>query len=158
VEPTAVWFSAGFDFLNQSAPSVDYPVGRFFWGACVALGFSLLSVLALAFNFWLAWIEGWRLAWLCGVWFLLSLYSVFSFQRLSHKAWLCWTGQAWEIQFLFAAPPQVTHTISVHLDFQNYFLVSFSNPNSARQWFWVSRNAFPERWHGFRCAVYSRSD
>ena len=158
MEPTAVWFSAGFDFLNQSAPSVDYPVGRFFWGACVALGFSLLSVLALAFNFWLAWIEGWRFAWLCGVWFLLSLYSVFSFQRLSHKAWLCWTGQAWEIQFLFAAPPQVTHTISVHLDFQNYFLVSFSNPNSARQWFWVSRNAFPERWHGFRCAVYSRSD
>jgi hypothetical protein len=144
--------------LNQGAPSVDYPVGRFFWSAWLALGFSFLSALALALNYWFGWIEGWRFAWLCGVWFLLTLYSAFSFKHLSPKAWLCWTGQAWEIQFLFAAPSQVAHAISVHLDFQNYFLVSLSNPNSARQWFWVSRKAFPERWHGFRCAVYSRSE
>jgi hypothetical protein len=144
--------------LNQGAPSVDYPVGRFFWGAWMALGFSLLSALALALNFWFAWIEGWRFAWLCGVWLLLTLYSVFSFKQISPKVWLCWTGQAWEVQFLFVAPSQVANAISVHLDFQNYLLVSLSNPNSARQWFWVSRKAFPERWHGFRCAVYSRSE
>jgi hypothetical protein len=71
---------------------------------------------------------------------------------------LCWTGHAWEVQLMLTEPSQVEHAISVHLDFQNYILVSLSNPHSARQWFWVSRKAFPERWHGFRCAVYSRSE
>ncbi|PUE17358.1 hypothetical protein B9Z32_07585 [Limnohabitans sp. MMS-10A-178] len=133
-------------------------MGRFFWSAWMALGFSLLSMLSLAFYFWFGWIEGWPLAWLSGAWFLLSLYAVVSFKQLSPKAWLCWTGHAWEVQLMLTAPSQVEHAISVHLDFQNYFLVSLSNPHSARQWFWVSRKAFPERWHGFRCAVYSRSE
>jgi hypothetical protein len=143
--------------LSQSAPAVDYPVGRFLWGAWLALAFSLITALALTLSFWLGLIEGWRFTWLCAVWCLLTLYSAATFKQTSPKAWLCWDGQAWELQFLLEPPSQVAHSISVHLDFQKYFLVSLSGPNVSRQWFWVSKLAFPERWHGFRCAVYSRS-
>jgi hypothetical protein len=167
--------------LNQGAPSVDYPVGRFFWGAWMALAFSLISGLMLALNFWHAWIEGWRSALLLGVWSLLVFDAAFRLKQITPKAWLCWNGHDWEVEDLLAQPSQIDlnaapqnfisliqntplppplqagYSISVHLDFQKYVLVSLIKPHSIRRWFWVSKNSFPERWHGFRCAVYSPS-
>jgi hypothetical protein len=55
-------------------------------------------------------------------------------------------------------PSSGGYAIRVHLDFQQYLFVSLFNSTSRTQWFWVAKRSFPERWHGFRCAVYSHSD
>jgi hypothetical protein len=44
------------------------------------------------------------------------------------------------------------------LDLQHLLYVSLQNKQGQRQWFWLSQDTFPDRWHGFRCAVYSRSE
>jgi hypothetical protein len=168
--------------LSQNAPSVDYPVGRFFWEACGVLGLAMLSFLALISSLFAGHFEGWRAAALCGTWLLLTLYCVASLKRAATKNWLCWDGHEWQVQSVLSLPmPQLAvapipdisirlnrlpidppssggYAIRVHLDFQQYLFVSLFNSTSRTQWFWVAKRSFPERWHGFRCAVYSHSD
>jgi len=167
--------------LNQNAPSVNYPVGRFFWGAYWPIGLAVLSFFALIASLLAGLFEGWRAAGLFGTWLLLMLFSVYSLQHRSTKSWLCWDGHDWQVQSVLSLPTQAdsvalsqtpsTHlkqtlidppldrgyAISVHLDFQQYLFVSLLNSTSRTQWFWVAKRSFPERWHGFRCAVYSHS-
>jgi hypothetical protein len=98
----------------------------------------------------------------------------------SAKSWLCWDGHHWQVQSVLSLPIetfpvaprpafgiplnrpliQPSHggcAVRVHLDLQQYLFVSLLNPTSSTQWFWVAKRSFPERWHGFRCAVYSHS-
>ena len=88
------------------------------------------------------------------------------------KSWLSWDGRHWRIEPVFSlalideipcyaaksmsldASLQSACDMEVHLDLQRYLLVSVFNGMGFRQWFWVSKHAFPDRWHGFRCAVY----
>ena len=165
--------------MNQNAPSVEYPVGRFVWGACLALVFAALSMLGLVMGLTSGLFELWQAASLGGTWLLLSTFSLLTLRSQQGKSWLCWDGHEWQIVSLLSLPVPPTsqestpspglrlnqppvdlalhdgYAISVHLDFQQYLLVSLASPISATQWFWVSKSAFPERWHGFRCAVYS---
>jgi hypothetical protein len=166
----------------QNAPSVDYPVGRFAWIAWLGFVFSLCSIMALTVSFWAGLFEAWSAACLFVIWVVLTLYAVIILRHQQIKNWLCWDGHEWQVQTMRSrpkAPPAVTamlvpsarlnphlndlpshdgYAISVHLDFQQYLLVSLFNPNALRQWFWVSKRTYTERWHGFRCAVYSRSE
>ncbi len=166
----------------QNAPSVDYPVGRFAWVAWLSLVFSLCSMLALTVGFGAALFDARSAACLFLIWVVLTTYSVIIFKRQRIKNWLCWNGHEWQVHKMLslqAEPPGVVamyepsaplnshlfdlplhdgYAISVHLDFQQHLLVSVFNPNALRQWFWVSKSSYPERWHGFRCAVYSRSE
>ncbi len=166
----------------QNAPSVDYPVGRFAWVAWMALLFSFCSMLALTVSFWAAHFEAGPAIGLFVIWGVLTLYVLIIFMRQATQKWLCWNGHEWQVHQmlllhsetpgvavmlepstrlspdLFDLPIQEGYAISVHLDFQQYLLVSVFNRNALRQWFWVSRRSYPERWHGFRCAVYSRSE
>jgi hypothetical protein len=168
--------------LSQNAPSVDYPVGRFFWGAFGVLGLAVLSLLVIILSLLAGQLDGWRAASLCAAWFLLTLFSVASLKREATPHWLCWDGQAWLVQSALSqstqalalapipalnirlnqpsidVPSEDAYAIRVHLDFQQYLFVSLFNSTSRTQWFWVAKRSFPERWHGFRCAVYSHSD
>jgi hypothetical protein len=104
---------------------------------------------------------------------LLSFRSVWAGQA---KCWLSWDGSTWQILPVRSpsnlrpsntssadlknhqeAQEAVGH-LTVHLDLQRVLLVSLANPDGDRNWFWVTQAAFPERWHGFRCAVYSRAE
>jgi hypothetical protein len=146
----------------QNAPSVDYPVGRFAWASCLALLFSTLSLMAFALGLWGGFFEVWRAAGFLVLWFLLSLYAAISWRYPLGQYWLCWDGQTWQVhtvhQYPIDPPVHDSYALSVHLDFQKSLLISLIKPNSLRQWFWISKSSFPERWHGFRCAVYSRSE
>ena len=180
--PTAVWFSVGSNSLNQNAASVDYPVGRFFWEAYWPIGLAMLSLMALMASLLAGLFEGWRAAGLFGTWLLLMFFSVYSLKRRSTKSWLCWDGHDWQVQSVLSLQTQAVSmapspapskhlnqplidppldggfAIRVHLDFQQYLFVSLLNTTSRTQWFWVAKRSFPERWHGFRCAVYSQSE
>jgi hypothetical protein len=168
--------------LNQNAPSVEYPVGRFFWAAYWPIGLATLSFLALSASLLVGLFEGWPAAILFGTWVLLTFFSVYSLKSRVAKSWLCWDGHAWQVQSVISLPTQAlavapspassTHlnralidppldggyAIRVHLDFQQYLFVSLLNSTSRTQWFWVAKRSFPERWHGFRCAVYSQPE
>jgi hypothetical protein len=143
------------------------------WG--VAL---LCSVTAGAFifSFVSGDFESWRGALLVVAWSLASLLSFRSVWAGQAKCWLSWNGSAWQILPVrapsdvrrqeFSAVDLKNHQeadeagshLTVHLDLQRVLLVSLANPEGDRNWFWVLQAAFPERWHGFRCAVYSRSE
>jgi hypothetical protein len=168
--------------LNQNAPSVDYPVGRFFWATYVPVGLAMLSFLALSASLVVGLFEGWRAALLFGAWVLLTFFSVYSLKSRLAQSWLCWDGHDWQVQTVLSlatqsvsvapSPAPSTHlnqpligspldggyAIRVHLDFQQYLFVSLLNATFRTQWFWVAKRSFPERWHGFRCAVYSQSE
>jgi hypothetical protein len=168
--------------LNQNAPSVDYPVGRFFWATYLPIGLAMLTFLALSASLWAGLFEGWRAALLFGAWVLLTFFSVYSLKSRLAQSWLCWDGHDWQVQTVLSlatqsvsvapSPALSTHlnqpligspldggyAIRVHLDFQQYLFVSLLNATSRTQWFWVAKRSFPERWHGFRCAVYSQSE
>ena len=167
--------------MNQSAPSVDYPVGRFFWDAFWLIGLTLISFLALIASLLAGLFEGWRAAGLFVVWLLLTFFSLYSLKSRSAKSWLCWDGHDWQIHSVLSLPIETLAAapcptlsiplnqplvdpalhggcaVRVHLDLQEYLFVSLLNPTSRTQWFWVVKRSFPERWHGFRCAVYSHS-
>ena len=157
-------------------------MGRFFWDAYWPIGLAMLSFLALIASLLAGFFEGWRAAGLFGTWLLLMLFSVYSLKNRTTQSWLCWDGHDWQVQTLLSLPTQAvsvvanpapsTHlnqafidppldrgcAIRVHLDFQQYLFVSLLNATFRTQWFWVAKRSFPERWHGFRCAVYSQSE
>ena len=156
-------------------------MGRFFWATYLPIGLAMLSFLALSASLWAGLFEGWRAALLFGMWVLLTFYSVYSLKSRLAQTWLCWDGHDWQIHSVLSLPIETLAAapcptlsiplnqplvdpalhggcaVRVHLDLQEYLFVSLLNPTSRTQWFWVVKRSFPERWHGFRCAVYSHS-
>ena len=143
------------------------------WGVVVL---SSVTAGAFIFSFYAGDFESWRGALLVVAWSLASLLSFRSVWAGQAKCWLSWNGKAWQI-LPVRAPSDVKRQnisavdlknhqdadevgshLTVHLDLQRVLLVSLANPEGDRNWFWVSQAAFPERWHGFRCAVYSRAE
>ena len=142
----------------------------------------MLTFLALSASLLAGLFEGWRAALLFGAWVLLTFFSVYSLKSRLAQSWLCWDVHDWQVQTVLSlatqsvsvapSPALSTHlnqpligspldggyAIRVHLDFQQYLFVSLLNATSRTQWFWVAKRSFPERWHGFRCAVYSQSE
>ena len=142
----------------------------------------MLSFLALSASLWAGLFEGWRAALLFCAWVLLTFFSFYSLKSRLAQSWLCWDGHDWQVQTVLSlatqsvsvapSPALSTHlnqpligspldggyAIRVHLDFQQYLFVSLLNATSRTQWFWVAKRSFPERWHGFRCAVYSQPE
>jgi hypothetical protein len=92
--------------LNQNAPSVEYPVGRFFWAAYWPIGLATLSFLALSASLLVGLFEGWPAAILFGTWVLLTFFSVYSLKSRLAKSWLCWDGHAWQVQSVISLPTQ----------------------------------------------------
>ena len=157
-------------------------MGRFFWATYLPIGLSMLSFLVLSASLLAGLFEGWRAALLFGTWVLLTFFSVYSLKSRLAQTWLCWDGHDWQVQTVLSlatqsvsvapSPAPSTHlnqpligspldggyAIRVHLDFQQYLFVSLLNATFRTQWFWVAKRSFPERWHGFRCAVYSQSE
>jgi hypothetical protein len=146
--------------LNSNAPSVDFPVGRFFMGIWGGACLSALTAFAFIIGFFTGDFESWRGILLLLGWALVSLFSILSFRKKQSKCWLSWDGNVWQV-----VPTQnpalvdgLDCVLSVHIDLQKALLVSVANLEGHRNWFWVMQASFPDRWHGFRCAVYSRAE
>ena len=164
--------------MNSNAPPVDFPVGRFFMDAWIAIFLSLLSGLAIALLYFLGEFSSRLSSLLMCTWLVLTLISAAYWRRSRANCWLSWDGLQWHIlplmppQFpgwkgtgraadshaIIDVPLQDDHVIVVHLDLQKYLFVSLSNNAGSKEWFWLAHTSFPERWHGFRCVVYSSSE
>jgi hypothetical protein len=161
--------------LNPNAPSVDYPVGRFFMGKRLFAILSIATGLALWWGVPAGGLTGWRAGLLLVCWLSVLLGSLFALRQTQQKCWLSWNGHRWcvlavmpeadrEGSFLGLSDRsletkfQEGANLKVHLDWQNYLYISLTTLKGDSEWFWLTRATFPERWHGFRCAVYSRSE
>ena len=149
-------------------------MGRFLWGQRKRVLVAVLAVSALMWGVFWEGLTGWRAGVLLACWLLVFLSSCLAWRQVQTKCWLSWNGDGWRVlstlsdEAITGSEQQSTQThletdlqegaaLTVHLDLQNYLYVSLAGPTQARAWFWLEKNSFPERWHGFRCAVYSRS-
>lgn len=72
---------------------------------------------------------------------------------------LVWDGGLWHLNLQSERAGGCTTAVTVVLDLQWALLLRWP-PASGRSdavWLWVQRAWAPERWHGLRCAVYSRA-
>ncbi|MFM1948489.1 MAG: hypothetical protein RL706_510 [Pseudomonadota bacterium] len=148
--------------MNPNAPSVDFPVGRFFMGVCLVFVLSGVTACAFAFSHVSGDLTGWRVNLLMFSWGIASCISFWAVRHGQQKCWLSWNGHVWQVLPLAAHDIALASwrdcAMTVHVDLQRHMLVSAFNHTGFRKWFWVSQQSFPDRWHGFRCAVYSRPE
>ena len=144
----------------HNAPPVVFPVGRFVWGprSAQALAATVSGALAL----WLAWTDAsaYVLAWAVCVWLVAVLATVWWLPReFLQEGELTWDGEAWHAPSAAVGTDPVR--LSLTLDGGHFMLVSLrstgqSGSGAGVRHAWVRRADMPTRWHGFRCAVYSR--
>jgi toxin CptA len=146
----------------HNAPLVQYPVGRFAWAVW---GCALLGVTAALLTGWLFYEDQLSPAWTLfsgGLVGLVAAVWVRSSRRPSESAWLVWDGQGWQ-WWLDEDGRRVHHlsTLSVQADFQQVLLLHLAlqtrdHRATLQKWVWLYKGFAPEKWHGLRCAVYSR--
>ena len=151
----------------SNAPPVAYPVGRFIWGLVLFVGVLLTSAAGLA---------TWQLqsqastAMVWGAWVFWLICAVATAhggpKQVLSGGHLFWSGETW--LWRSGSSPDVFNdedlgfSLSVGLDFGAGMLLLLqacdTGSQSRRPWFcaWVNEQAMPSKWHGFRCAVYSR--
>ncbi|MDO5288153.1 MAG: hypothetical protein Q4F13_00765 [Pseudomonadota bacterium] len=139
------------------APAVIYPTGRS--GRLLVLlvlpwllaVFILLAGLLEAYNHAVSWPALIGQAMLSLVALLLSGWSLGRFWQAQAVCQLAWDGQGWYLDGADRAG-QVT----VCLDVQHAMLLCYWWPDrSGRTWLWADAQAFVQRWHLLRCALYS---
>ncbi len=150
-------------------------MGRFLWSKPLLALVSIATGVALCWAGLFGGLTGWRAVFLLVCWLGVLLGSLLALQKPKGRCWLSWNGHRWcvlavmpeadrEGSYLrlsdrsLEAKFQEGANLKVHLDWQNYLYVSLTTLQGDSEWFWLTRATFPERWHGFRCAVYSRSE
>lgn len=148
----------------HNAPPVVYPVGRFAVGRFLFVAVVVLSALGLLSwqmqsqatgpKLWAAW----------GFWVACAGATVLWAPRQTlTDGRMGWSGEAWFWQAHGASAEQAqTVVVSVGLDTGQALLLwvrKVDEQGSAQghlQCAWLQAGAMPSKWHGFRCAVYSR--
>jgi hypothetical protein len=151
----------------HNAPPVAYPVGRFVWGRVLFVLVFLLSAAGLTSWQWLSQAAS-TMVWSAWVfWAVCASATAYGGpkQTLS-EGHLLWSGEAWLWQSVLGADALSQDdqglNLAVGMDFGGGMLLLLQAGDEPRQghgpWFcaWVSERAMPSKWHGFRCAVYSR--
>jgi hypothetical protein len=148
----------------HNAPPVVYPVGRFSFGRIVLVSVCSLSAVALlswqiqtrasSSMIWAAWI----------LWILCNLSAAIWVPKQALVGGrLGWSGEGWFWQAdANSAGQSQTVAVSVGFDAGRGMLlwVQPLNEQGLAQGrlhcAWFQADAMPPKWHGFRCAVYSR--
>ena len=151
----------------HNAPPVAYPVGRFVWGRAMltaVLGLSAAGLIAWQLEsqspratVWCAWIF-WAV---CAV-----VAALLGPRQVMSEGHLLWNGETWVWRRGLGTDALVLEdqvlNLTVGMDFgANMGLLVQADPQAhqgRRPCFcaWVSERSMPSKWHGFRCAVYSR--
>jgi len=151
----------------HNAPPVAYPVGRFDWGSVLFVGVLLLSAAGLT---------AWQLqsqasssvvwsAW--GFWVICAAATAYGGpKQVLSEGHLLWSGEAWLWQTVLDADELSRDDQGLHLtvgmDFGAGMLLLLQagdergQGHGPRFCVWVKEKTMPSKWHGFRCAVYSR--
>jgi len=148
----------------HNAPPVVYPVGRFALGRFLFVAVGVLSALGLLSwqlqslatgpKLWAAW----------GFWGACAGAAVlWAPKQTLTGGRLGWSGEAWFWQAKAdSAELAQTVVVSVGLDTGQALLLwvrkldDQSHAQGLLQSAWLQADAMPSKWHGFRCAVYSR--
>jgi hypothetical protein len=138
-------------------------VGRFLLSVWLVWALSAIAIMLYWGAAWWGDFSGWRSGLMIVLWIVFSYFSLRNLKSGQARCWLSWDGSSWYMLPLFPNPTptialQSGSALSVHLDLQHLLFVSLLNAQGKRHWFWLSKESFPDRWHGFRCAVYSRSE
>lgn len=142
----------------RSAPPVLVPVGRFVWAQRLALIGAVATAALLA----LAWRASAASSTLAGCAMMLWLAACLLAWRWHQRDWLApgslaWDGEGWHFQ------PHDGHPMAVQVrvlwDLGSCMLLGVQAPQGGWQGSrcaWLHAADMPERWHGWRCAVYGR--
>ena len=148
----------------HNAPPVVYPVGLFVWGRLLFVAVCVFSAVGLFSWQWQTLTtepELWA-AWLLWVVCALSAALWAPRQTLTGGR-LGWSGEAWFWQAHADSVEQSQAVaVSVGLDTGQGLLLWLQPLNEEGRaqgrllCAWLQARAMPSKWHGFRCAVYSR--
>ena len=135
-----------------SAPAVSYPVHRSRIQLYAIAGLWLAG--SCVWLFWLRGVDvaGWRHA--------LTLAVLVSTGAAAILTWwqtpvgqLRWDLSAWIWTDTDAV---VSGTLAVHLDFQIFLLLKYSDDQGRSRWLWLERQTDPAQWLSLRRALYAR--
>ena len=148
----------------HNAPPVVYPVGRFVWGRLLFVAVCVFSAVGLFSWQWQTLTTGPKLwaAWL--FWAICAGFAAFWAPRQTLTGGrLGWSGEAWFWQAHADSGEQSQAVaVSVGLDTGQGLLLWLQPLNEEGRaqgrllCAWLQARAMPSKWHGFRCAVYSR--
>ena len=136
----------------NSAPSVNYPVGRSRFSGALALATWLLGAAAAA----LWWVgvpaSSWRGGVVLAVLVVAGAMAGLSWWR-SAAGELGWNGEAWSW-----TERRTTRegAVTTCLDLQQWLLLRWAGQGVSR-WLWLEQSRAPARWDDLRRAVYSRA-
>lgn len=148
----------------HNAPPVVYPVGRFVWGRLLFVAVGVLSAVGL-----LSWQVQTQATgpMLWAAWMLWGVCAGFAALWAPRQALmggrLGWNGEAWFWQTDADSADQAQAVaVAVGVDIGQGLLL-WVNPldeqghaQARLLCAWLQAGAMPSKWHGFRCAVYSR--
>jgi hypothetical protein len=164
VAPTALWCSNASEirvFIMHNAPPVAFPVGRFVWGRAAWLGMAVFCAVGLLIWQLLAQLSGARVFQAWAFWALcVGAAGVLIPRQALTGGRLFWSGDAWFWQTETGEDQGLE--LSVGLDLGSSLLLwvrlqdGQGRCNRPLACAWLSEGAMPTKWHGFRCAVYSR--
>lgn len=151
----------------HNAPPVAFPVGRFVWGRVAWWAMACLGAVGLAVWQMLGHVSGLTVlaAWI--FWGLCVVGSAFWGPRQGlTDGRLFWSGERWfwqtkEGHGLVEGAEQGL-ALSVGLDWGAGLLLFVRTSDGLGQghgpwaYTWLAESDMPSRWHGLRCAVYSR--
>lgn len=151
----------------HNAPPVAFPVGRFVWGRAALLTVASLGAMGLVV--WQA--RGQASGGIVlGAWIFWGVCvtgaALWAPRQALTRGRLFWRGEAWFWQAedgdSCAQSTEQGLALSVGLDLGSSLLLFVRKLNTQGQgcglWAcaWLSEDAMPSKWHGLRCAVYSR--
>jgi hypothetical protein len=153
----------------HNAPPVAFPVGRFVWARALWGGALLLSAAGLSAWQWQSQATS-TMVWSAWV-FVVVCAGITAFaapRQILSDGRLLWSGENWGWQSGLgnAEDDEVgdgeAWALSVGLDLGSCMALILQRPPNAHRnrgpclFAWVSERDMPSKWHGFRCAVYSR--
>jgi hypothetical protein len=98
-------------------------------------------------------VTGWRHGLFATLLICACINALHSWYR-SPQGELCWDGQAWRWTSVGAS---VGGTVTAHLDFQNFLILSLRTMTGKRLWLWPERQTHVARWDDLRRAVFFKS-
>ena len=135
-----------------SAPAVSYPVHRSRIQLYAIVGLWLTGLCTLWLWLHGADVAGWRHALTFAILVFTGAVAILSWWH-TPVGHLRWDLSAW---VWTDAGSVVSGRLVVHLDFQKFLLLKYSDDRGRSRWLWLERQTDPAQWMPLRRALYAR--